>query len=83
MVLISKLKVSLDIFYPSSILKWIDSKAIKFGVILKIKLNSIPIITKPIPVTLQGNSCGLSIHLKLLDSGGGISCLHHHPLLLG
>ena len=34
------------------------------------------------PVILQGNGRRLSIHLELLDSGGRVGGLHHHPGLL-
>ena len=34
------------------------------------------------PVILQGNGRRLPVHLELLDSGGGVGGLHHHPGLL-
>ena len=34
------------------------------------------------PVILQGNGRRLSVHLELLDSGGRVGGLHHHPGLL-
>ena len=34
------------------------------------------------PVILQGNGRRLSVHLELLDCGGRVGGLHHHPGLL-
>ena len=34
------------------------------------------------PVILQGNGRRLPVHLELLDSGGRVGGLHHHPGLL-